>query len=274
MTAVFRPAIAAIAVTLLPGGPAPAAAQAPAPFQIKDNSFLVEEAFNQEPGVVQNIFAFRRQDGSGWLATFTQEWPVTGERHQFSYTIPFAGVPGACGLADVALNYRLQVLEEEERGLAFSPRLTVILPTGNSAKGLGNGGAGIEVNLPFSRQTGDVYWHWNAGATHIVRGDAPGGGKASFTTWHLAWSAIWRARPMANLMFESLVDSVEAPLAAGVTDRHVAVTLSPGIRGGWNVGESQIILGLAVPVAMTSKGTSAGVLAYFSYEVPLWRVAK
>ncbi len=57
-------------------------AQAPAgtapprdPFRISDNSFLVEEAFNQEAGIFQNIFGATRIDGQ-WAATFTQEWPV------------------------------------------------------------------------------------------------------------------------------------------------------------------------------------------------------
>ena len=40
-----------------------------------DNSFLVEEAFNQEAGVFQNIFGAARRNGH-WGATFTQEWPV------------------------------------------------------------------------------------------------------------------------------------------------------------------------------------------------------
>ena len=43
---------------LLASTAAPAAAQAPpaSPFGITDNSFLIEEAFNQDPGVFQNIF--------------------------------------------------------------------------------------------------------------------------------------------------------------------------------------------------------------------------
>ena len=45
------------------------------PFRITDNSFLVEEAFNQEAGIFQNIFNAARIDGA-WASTFTQEWPV------------------------------------------------------------------------------------------------------------------------------------------------------------------------------------------------------
>src|SRR5918992_1519983 len=43
------------------------------PFEISDNSFLVEEAFNQEAGVFQNIFNLVVADGGEWEAGFTQE---------------------------------------------------------------------------------------------------------------------------------------------------------------------------------------------------------
>src|SRR5206468_7864303 len=57
---------------------------------IEDNSFLIEEAYNQEPGVVQHIFqAVYSNDPRqrGWAFAFTQEWPIYGQDHQFSYTI-------------------------------------------------------------------------------------------------------------------------------------------------------------------------------------------
>ena len=44
---------------------------------IQDNSFLVEEAYNQEFGVVQHISSFTRfWDSKDWNYSFTQEWPV------------------------------------------------------------------------------------------------------------------------------------------------------------------------------------------------------
>src|SRR5690606_10195041 len=72
-------------------------------FEILDNSFLVEEAFNQERGVFQNIFGFQRKDGA-WDFAFTQEWPVTTERNQLSYTVPVAGVSGTTGFGDVMIH--------------------------------------------------------------------------------------------------------------------------------------------------------------------------
>lgn len=54
---------------------------------IQDNSFLIEEAYNQEAGVVQHINNLRRQ-GRDWSYTFIQEWPIGSQTHQFSYNIP------------------------------------------------------------------------------------------------------------------------------------------------------------------------------------------
>lgn len=47
---------------------------------IQDNSFLIEESYNQEPGVVQHILGWRRQ-GRDWLGTFTQEFPLGTQDH-------------------------------------------------------------------------------------------------------------------------------------------------------------------------------------------------
>src|SRR5262245_52035692 len=70
----------------LPAAPEPQEAK-PVPFQILDNSFFVEEAFNQEPRIFQNIVGATWQEGGNWQMTFTQEWPAPGKRHQLSYTL-------------------------------------------------------------------------------------------------------------------------------------------------------------------------------------------
>src|SRR5689334_10839155 len=59
------------------------------PGDIQDNSFLVEEAYNQNFGVVQHISSFTRfWSSKDWNYTFTQEWPVPGNaRHQLSYSL-------------------------------------------------------------------------------------------------------------------------------------------------------------------------------------------
>src|SRR5438552_14711836 len=49
----------------------------------------MEEAYNQEPGVVQHISAFQLFRGAdSWAYSFTEEWPLFGRTHQLSYTLP------------------------------------------------------------------------------------------------------------------------------------------------------------------------------------------
>jgi len=249
------------------------AAKSSEPFQITDNSFLVEEAFNQETGVVQNIFGAARVQGA-WASTFTQEWPLGSEMNQFSYTLALVSDDGESGVGDTLLNYRYQAMKEAPGKPAFSPRLSVVLPTGDSDKGLGNGSFGLQVNLPFSKQTGNWYWHWNAGLTWLERA------KATFQRddlvvkrqhWlaspFLAASAIYRLRPMFNVMLESLATFDESIQDDG-TERSKTFTLSPGFRGGWDIGDKQVVVGFAVPVTWSADPTTGGVFLYFSYELP------
>jgi hypothetical protein len=122
-------------------------AEEPLAKDIQDNSFLVEEAYNQEPGIVQHIFNlpnFFTGHAYGITPSFTQEWPVFGQTHQFSYTTPYTFTNNVNGLAEIRLNYRLQALMEDERLPTFAPRLTLVLPTGNEEKGFSNGRVGYE----------------------------------------------------------------------------------------------------------------------------------
>src|SRR5688572_12827116 len=154
---------------LLPLLVVPAQAQAPseAPFEILDNSFFVEEAFNQEAGIFQNIFGVRLDEGSDWEFGFTQEWPLATQTHQFSYTIPVSGFRGSSGVGDVLINYRYQLWFGSAGLPAFSPRFSIILPSGSEDEGRGSGVVGWQVNLPFSKQRRDVYFHWNGGFTWL-----------------------------------------------------------------------------------------------------------
>ena len=96
-----------------------------APGPIEDNSFLIEEAYNQDPHVIQYISTFYRQRNGNWGYNFTNEYPVKGRRNQFSYSININRVIGATAVGDTLLNYRYQLvgMKEEDR-LAISPRFS------------------------------------------------------------------------------------------------------------------------------------------------------
>ncbi len=256
--------------------PAPAEPAAE-PFKIMDNSFLVEEAFNQPDGVFQNIVGVVRLQGE-WGAAFTQEWPVGSQAHQFSYTLAWLDAGRHRGVGDVLINYRYQASMEGPGRPAFSPRISLVVPAGDSSRGLGSGSAGLQFNLPFSKQTGDWYWHWNAGTIWLPRAEASFEQADGSTTVRrdnvvtpfLAASGIYRLRPMLHLMLESVAIFDETVLEQG-TGRESSFTLSPGFRGGWNVGDKQIIVGLAVPITWNEDTQHTGAFIYFSYELPFKR---
>jgi hypothetical protein len=239
-------------------------------FEILDNSFLVEEAFNQEAGVVQNIFAFSRDRGGRWTAVFTQEWPIAVKRHQISYTLPFSNFGASQGMNDMLVNYRYQLLEETQNHPAVAPRVSLILPTGRRADGLGNGVTGLQINVPASKQFGDLYVHANAGLTWFpgveVEPALPDTA-VHLTSPHVLGSGIWRVRPMLNLMLEAAVLFQES-LDGGEVHRVPVVTFSPGFRQGWNFGNRQLVVGVALPVTRIEGSNAIAILGYFSYEFP------
>jgi hypothetical protein len=223
-------------------------------WEITDNSFLVEEAFNQEAGVVQNIFTWTRARDGTWAANFTQEWPAPGMRHQLSYSLLYLNNGEGTGIGDALLNYRFQLREETAGGPAISPRLSLILPTGREDEGLGEGSVGLDLNLPLSKQFGDFYLHANAGYTWLP--DVPRTHELPTGLWRGAASGIWRVAPMLNLMLEGLVEFGQF------------ATVSPGFRRGWNFGERQLVIGAAIPVTRADSRWTAALLTYFSYELP------
>ena len=158
---------------------------------------------------------------------------------------------------------------------AFSPRASLVLPTGSSRRGLGAGSAGLQVNLPFSKQTGDWQWHGNAGMTwtpraHVHASDGSVIRRENLTSPFLAGSAVYRVKPMLYLMMESFALFDETIDEAGTTQEN-GVTLSPGFRAGWNLGDKQLVLGFAVPTTWRSDERSTGGLLYVSYELPFGR---
>lgn len=241
---------------------------------LMDNSFLLEEAYNQEPGVVQSIVTFTRARGTGaWMAAFTQEWPAPDQRHQLSYTLALAdlGGGGGRGLTDVMLNYRYQAAFEEDR-YAFAPRLSLIVPSGGDP-GAGFRGYGLQVGLPVS--TSLAPWlaaHANAGVTWVPSGKTETG-HAEHLGYSLGQSFVLMPHPRFNLLLEVLwtgLDSVEG----GATRRSQSLTVSPGFRWGLDLPHDvQVVLGLAAPLGVGPSAGDRAVLAYLSVELPFWHPA-
>jgi Putative MetA-pathway of phenol degradation len=274
-------AFVAVARLLFVAGPvAPVAtsiASEPLAKGIQDNSFFIEEAYNQEAGVVQHILnvPINFIDGSREITpSFTQEWPVFSQTHQFSYTIPYAFTEDDNGMEDMRLNYRLQALTEDERTPAFAPRFSLVLPTGDRDKGLGVGSVGYETNLPFSKIVSDRWTlNFNAGMSVF-----PNARDHHLTNYNLGASAIYAVSRDFNLMLETIAgwneDIAEGVFAPEATvDRTTTAIISPGARYAFNLpNDAQLVVGLGLPIGLTSDSPDWGLFFYCSFEHPFMRI--
>ena len=242
--------------------------------KIEDNSFLLEEAYNQEDGVVQHIQAFQYMEGGDWAYTFTQEWPVPTQKHQFSYTIPylrFDDPEGQTGFGDVLLNYRYQAVLEGP--IAFSPRISLITPTGDHEEGFGNDAWGLQGNLPLSVELADRWvTHWNLGATFIPDAKGLDGSQADITGFNYGVSFIYLVNDNFNLMLELVGNTNEAVGDGGRIETESSFFINPGMRFAIDCKSGlQIVPGLSFPIGVGPSEGDFGVFCYLSFEHPLFK---
>lgn len=218
---------------------------------IEDNSFFIEEAYNQEDRVVQHIV--NGSSGSGQQfneLSFTQEWPLFSQTHQISFTIPYFASNNVNGIGDIMLNYRYQLTNEN--GLAVSPRFSLILPTGDDGQSLGSGAIGMQINIPVSKRWNDaLISHFNAGFEWLS--------ETNNSTYFAGASGIFLATSEFNIMTEVLYSS---------SDGSNEIILSPGVRYAIDIGNLQIVPGLAFPFYFTSGSQNNGIFLYLSFEHP------
>lgn len=244
---------------------------------IEDNSFFIEEAYNQEAGVVQHItnvehFSAPSRDV---VFTFTQEWPVIIREHQLSFTLPFSSLNSGVvsGIGDLMLNYRYQLSGDEGDWAAVAPRLSAILPVGDEAKGLGRGVVGWQFNLPVSKRWSEhVVTHLNAGFTiepgvkAVTAGGTPV--EKTLSAFHVGGSIIALASERLNFMFEYLLENSSDIDGAGGVFRQTDHIFSPGVRYAIDVGDLQIVPGVAIPVNISGGESRTGIFGYLSFEHP------
>lgn len=241
--------------------------------KIQDNSFLLEEAYNQEDGVIQHIQVFQYlKKSKDWGYTFTQEWPVPKQAHQFSYVIPATHLHEGdnTGIGDIMLNYRYQAIMQ--KNIALSPRFSLILPTGDYKKGLGTDTVGYQVNIPLSVELSDKFvTHWNMGGTYTPRAKDSTGDKANVRGFNYGASLIYLATENFNLMLEAAGTSTETAQVNGVKTTESTFFINPGVRFAINCKSGlQIVPGLSMPIGIGSSEGEYGGLVYLSFEHPLF----
>jgi hypothetical protein len=237
--------------------------------QIQDNSFLIEEAYNQERGVVQHISTFQRARGGDWEFGFTQEWPLGGIRHQLSYGLPIQSLEGSgTGLGDVAVNYRYQLVGDPDASTVMAPRVTLLLPTGNEKEGRGAGAVGFQSDIPLTLVLGPrIVTHWNAIATVTPSARNALGNEATTTGFNLGGSVIWLFRPSFNFLVEALWESNESVVGDGRTTREESWVLNPGVRWAFDLpNDLQIVPGVAYTFGLGPGDVEDAVFVYLSFE--------
>jgi hypothetical protein len=246
------------------------------PEAIEDNSFFIEEAYNQDPGVVQHISNLQHSftGQKDFLYAFTQEWPLGGKAHQLSYTAPISLSSSAhpSGFGDILINYRYQLVDDD--GWAdVAPRLSVILPTGNVKSGLGTGATGLQINVATSKRLSAVIAaHVNAGLTWLphMRDESGSSGtvRHTLTAFNVGASVIWLTAETFNLMLEYTTSFSSDMFEGGSIERSTDTIISPGMRWAINLKSLQIVPGVGIPI-MLGRGTARmGVFLYLSFEHP------
>jgi hypothetical protein len=238
---------------------------------IEDNSFFIEEAFNQEKGVVQHAFTGYFSNSTSKYFAFSQEWPLGSQTHQFSYTIPYSSpTSNINGIGDISLTYRYQMWDGDNWAWC-SPRISIIFPTGNSDKGLGAGSMGIQGNIPISKRISNlIILHGNGGLTYypqtkkkLSNGDEI---KKDLTSFFLGGSGIALLSQNFNILCEVLYNSSANISYNGTVEHFDETILSPGVRYAFTFHGLQIVPGIAVPISFTESETEVGFFLFLSLE--------
>ena len=224
---------------------------------IADNSFFVEEAYNQEAGVVQHIQSMQLDLRSrDWGYMLTEEWPAPDEEHQVSVAIPVIRADGETGLGDVMINYRRELFHGER--VVVTPRASLWLRPQQE----GAAAAGVQLQACVSiHAAAALVMHSNVGITAPL---ASGTADDSYAT--LAQSVIWLAHPRFNLLLEA----TSSLPTVSMDERAWQLIVSPGVRTALDFSSGlQIVPGLAAPVSIDADQHAWGLFLYLSFEHPL-----
>ena len=239
------------------------------PPKIQDNSFLVEEAYNQEAGIVQHIGTFLTRRGSNnFEFAFTQEWPVGSIVHQLSYDIPFARISSSSGIGDIGVNYRYQLVGDGNAPIAVTPRLTLLLPTGDWKESRGSGAVGGEAAIAASFVLSQsITSHTNAGFFFTPSAKNAAGDKANVYDWSIGQSVILTSSSLIQPMLEAVYSRGTEVTGTDRTSSIESFVLAPGARLAFNFDSGlQIVPGFAVPIGIGPSSGERGVFFYLSFE--------
>jgi hypothetical protein len=255
---------------------------------IRDNGFLVEEAFNQEKNEIQHIFNWIPQwnrvgpvHGAEFVFAYTIDIPLGSQKHELSFMSPLVGgyenLPNglqrsAGGLGDTMINYRYQLLASDDF-LWCTPRATVIVPTGDNDRRLGTGTVGYEFYLPISRYGKRFDWHFNIGYTYFptLPGAVPAGLldlENSLQGYGVGGTVLWKPRYDLHFFLETLaLGNVNFDDDGRYRRNYNQLLLNPGLRYGVvRLPTVEWVVGASIPIGLTQATPDVGLFLYLSLE--------
>jgi len=236
---------------------------------IEDNSFLIEEAYNQQNGVIQYINTFYRERNGNWGYSFINEMPIQRQAHQFSYAINVSRVAGTVRLGDTLVNYRYQAkgLKEADR-VAMALRFSAILPTGSYRNETGWGALGFQFNFATSIKHSKYFvTHWNAGWTYLPRARNRLGERSNVRGLNLGQSTVFLVKRNFNIFAETVWNRLDRIDGPGRSVPDYSLLLNPGIRWAWNFKNGlQIVPGISMPIGLGPSNRNFGNIFYLSFE--------
>lgn len=205
---------------------------------LTDNSFFLEEAFNQTIDTVQFSQDYNSLNNE---FTATGEIPLKSEEHQFSYTV------GQGRAINPTLSYRYQSVNVPNALLAH--RFGVVVPIEDERYG-------FEYKQALTLILNDKWMnHWNLGLFHYPRFK-----HRTYNSYNAGTSFVYYAKENLNLVFESYLESDE--------NYETGLIINPGLRAALNLEwqETQIVPGISFPISFNQETINAGVFLYLSIE--------
>jgi hypothetical protein len=238
--------------------------------KIEDNSFLLEEAYNQEWGVYQFIQKYQTSNKGNLEYSFGNEIAISDKVHQFSYEFAHLKSDGQSHskMGDTTLNYRWQPLNKD--GFLVAERIGLIVPTGSVADGTSSGVVGFEFMQAATLTLSDRWMnHWNLGFEVLPNAKTAGQtARGTATGFTAATSLIYLLSDNFNLMFETILQTGQSINPDETKDISSSVTLNPGFRWAWDFDwkDTQIVPGVSFPTEILNNRTEQSVLFYLSIE--------
>ena len=225
---------------------------------LQDNSFLIEEAYNQEAGVVQHVGSLPPAEPRLGVSPSTEEWPIRSQTHQFSYTRALSlaaqrGHAAASAISNSSYRYPGAQRDRDPAGIRSAIHASSCRPA-TTARGPAFDSYGYQINLPVSKIIADRVTHSRQRGPHLLfRRVRPAADELQpRRQHHLRGDARdQRAGRGARRVDRDRGSSMRAASSANSPSR-----CSPACRHAFNLEQgSQLVLGAGMPIQFTGRAT-------------------